>query len=153
MKRVNQDICYGHASIIPVIQRIDPSVLVLKVKLWVVKLIIVWDIFTLLVMLATTDPRIIANNIRIAKRLILPLAVLSVTFVWYCKIMVGLVKYLLALQTSMEISNPRRGNKSRFPVPTVFLLWSSMFPSNNFKFSNGYYSLIQPFPSNRICPF
>ena len=82
-------------------------------------------------MLSMMDQIKITNNPRIAKRLILPLAVLSVTFVWYCKIMVGLVKYLLALQTRLEISNPGRGNKSKFPVPIVFFLWSSMFPFNN----------------------
>ena len=84
------------------------------------------NIFTRLVMLSPTTPIQNTYNTRIAKRLILPLAVLSVTLVWYCKIMVGLVKYLLALQTRPEISNPRRGNKSRFPVPIVFLVWSSM---------------------------
>ena len=79
------------------------------------------NIFTVLAMLSTKDQIKITNNPRIAKRLILPLAVLSVTLVWYCRTMVGLVKYLLALQTRLEISNPRRGNKSRFPVPMVFL--------------------------------
>ena len=106
-------------------------------------------------MLPATDHIKTTYNARIAKRLILPilpLAVLSVTLAWYCKTIVGLVKYLLALQTRLEISNPRRGNKSRFPVPIVFFLLSSMFPFNNFKFGNKYYSLIQPFPGNKICP-
>jgi hypothetical protein len=33
MNRVNQDVCYGHACIIAAIQRIEPSVLVLKVTI------------------------------------------------------------------------------------------------------------------------
>jgi hypothetical protein len=84
------------------------------------------NIFTLLAMLSRTDPIKTTYNARIAKRLILPLAVLSMTFAWYCKIMVGLVKYLLALQIMLNISNPRRGNKSKFPVPIVFFLLSSI---------------------------
>ena len=75
---------------------------------------------------------------KIAMRLICPFAVLSVTLVWYCRIMVDLVMYLLALQSRAEIRNPKRGNKSRFPVPREFLCWVSMFPFNNFEFSNNW---------------
>ena len=88
-------------------------------------------------MLSMMDQIKITNNPRIAKRLILPLAVLSVTFVWYCKIIVGLLKYLLALQTRLEINNPRRGYKSRYAVP-IFRLWLSMFPFNNFHLEMTY---------------
>ena len=89
------------------------------------------SIFTFIVMLPKMDQIHSETITKIVMKLILPLAVLSVTFVWYCRIVVGLEKYLNALQTKLETRNPRRGNQSRFPVPVGFLLWSSMFPFND----------------------
>ena len=61
-------------------------------------------------------------------KLVLPLAALSVTLLWYFWIMEGLIRDLMNHKTRTEMVNPKRGIARSCPVPASFLTGTSMFP-------------------------
>ena len=77
-----------------------------------------------------------------------PLAVLSVTLLWYFWINVRLDLDLITMKTMKEISKPHRGYARRSPVPPFSIIGTSMFP---FKLNIIFYNRIKYHLSRQPC--
>ena len=82
---------------------------------------------TLLMMLATMYKKTRIHIDKVAEKLFLPFAALSIALLWYCCHKDGVACDLASLHTRAVKSKPQSGNSRSSPVPSLFLD-DSMFP-------------------------